>query len=111
MRGKLLSGFARRVAGTAPDAPGRAQAKPEVTSELAAVRAGLSELQRKIAQLEAKVSSESGDPASGFQNSAPAGVEYNAFNPAYSFSLVGRRQCELVTSQPGKVWSGRSCRF
>jgi hypothetical protein len=33
------------------------QIKPEVASELAAVRAGLSELQRKIAQLEAKVSS------------------------------------------------------
>jgi hypothetical protein len=36
-------------------------AKPELTSELAAVRAGLNELQKKIAQLEAKVSSDSTD--------------------------------------------------
>lgn len=40
-----------------------AQAKPGITSELAAVRAGLSELQRKIARLEAKVSSNTPDPS------------------------------------------------
>jgi BMFP domain-containing protein YqiC len=56
--------IARRVAGDAPatgsrvQTSQRAQAKPELTSELASVRAGLSELQRKIAQLEAKVSAD-----------------------------------------------------
>lgn len=50
--------IARRMANDI-SSPSRVQLKPEVTSELAAVRAGLSELQRKIAQLEAKVSSES----------------------------------------------------
>jgi hypothetical protein len=39
--------------------PNRAYAKPEVSAELAAVRAGISELQKKLAQLEAKVSLES----------------------------------------------------
>jgi hypothetical protein len=41
----------------------RAHPRPELTSELAAVRAGLSELQRKIAQLEVKVSLDSDSPA------------------------------------------------
>jgi hypothetical protein len=64
---EIAERIARRVASDNPSPPDRAQAspraqpKPELTSELAAVRAGLSELQRKIAQLEAKVSSESMD--------------------------------------------------
>lgn len=36
--------------------------QPEVSAELAAVRAGLGELQEKLAQLEARVSPNSGDP-------------------------------------------------
>jgi len=68
---EIAERIARRVANDIPEAPRHVQLKPEVTSELAAVRAGLSELQRKIAQLEAKVSSESGDtqPTAGFQSS------------------------------------------
>ncbi len=58
---EIAERIARRVAGHTPETPRRAPLKPEVTSELAAVRAGLNELQRKIAQLEAKVSSESVD--------------------------------------------------
>jgi hypothetical protein len=64
---EIAERIARRVSVDNPSQPNRAQPappvhiKPEVTSELAAVRAGLSELQRKIAQLEAKVSSESMD--------------------------------------------------
>jgi hypothetical protein len=61
---EIAERIARRVAGEIP-ASRSVPSKPEVTSELAAVRAGLSELQRKIAQLEAKVSAESGDPAMG----------------------------------------------
>jgi hypothetical protein len=56
---EIAERIARRVSGSSPSKPNCAQAKPELTSELAAVRAGLSELQRKIAQLEAKVSSDS----------------------------------------------------
>jgi hypothetical protein len=62
---EIAERIARRVSVDNTSQPNRAQPappvniKPEVTSELAAVRAGLSELQRKIAQLEAKVSSES----------------------------------------------------
>lgn len=69
---EIAERIARRVAGHTPEAPRRASLKPEVTSELAAVRAGLSELQRKIAQLEAKVSSESVDspPTSSFTSPA-----------------------------------------
>jgi|SRR5882672_9723800 len=64
---EIAERIARRVSSEHPSPPNRTQsatpahAKPELTSELAAVRAGLSELQRKIAQLEAKVSSESAD--------------------------------------------------
>jgi hypothetical protein len=64
---EIAERIARRVSVDNTSQPNRAQPappvniKPEVTSELAAVRAGLSELQRKIAQLEAKVSSESMD--------------------------------------------------
>jgi hypothetical protein len=59
---EIAERIARRVSSDTPSRPNRAKAKPELTSELAAVRAGLSELQRKIAQLEAKVSSDSGEP-------------------------------------------------
>jgi hypothetical protein len=61
---KIAERVARRVAGDSPATGERGEtsrraAKPELTSELASVRAGLSELQRKIAQLEAKVSGDS----------------------------------------------------
>ena len=58
---EIAERIARRVANEIPAKPRHLQPKPEVISELAAVRAGLSDLQRKIAQLEAKVSSESVD--------------------------------------------------
>jgi hypothetical protein len=63
---EIAERIARRVGSNNPSTNDpvqtqRAQPKPEITSELAAVRAGLSELQRKIAQLEAKVSSDSVD--------------------------------------------------
>jgi len=69
---EIAERIARRVAGQTPETPRRASLKPEVTSELAAVRAGLSELQRKIAHLEAKVSSDSVDtpPVSSFTTPA-----------------------------------------
>jgi hypothetical protein len=76
---EIAERVARRVAAGTPPATDRAlatrppQPKPELTSELAAVRAGLSELQRKIAQLEAKVSSDTGGTATdfGLANVAP----------------------------------------
>ena len=64
---EIAERIARRVSADNPSQLNRAQpisrsgSKPEVASELALVRAGLSELQRKIAQLEAKVSSGSMD--------------------------------------------------
>lgn len=64
---EIAERIARRVssdkpaAGDLSQASRSAQTKPELTSELAAVRAGLSELQRKIAQLEAKISSNTTD--------------------------------------------------
>jgi hypothetical protein len=56
---EIAERVARRVAGDSHSKPNRAYAKPEVSEELAAVRAGISELQQKLAQLEAKVSLES----------------------------------------------------
>lgn len=60
---EIAERIARRVSNDAPSTPRRAEPKWEVSNELAAVRAGLSELQRKIAQLEAKVGSGSSEPA------------------------------------------------
>lgn len=57
---EMAERIARRMSGETAR-PNSSQPKPQVSSELAALRAGLSELQRKIAQLEAKVSSESGN--------------------------------------------------
>ncbi len=59
---EMAERIARRVAGGSSPALSRPQPKGEVSAELAAVRAGLSELQRKIAHLEAKVSSDSTEP-------------------------------------------------
>lgn len=59
---EIAERIARRVSNDDTSRPKRAEPKPEVSAELAAVRAGLSELQRKIAQLEAKVSSGSTEP-------------------------------------------------
>ena len=59
---EIAERIARRVSGGSPansQTSRRTQPGPELTSELASVRAGLSELQRKIAQLEAKVSADS----------------------------------------------------
>jgi hypothetical protein len=59
---EIAERIARRVSNDAPSTRKRAEPKPEVSAELAAVRAGLSELQRKIAQLEAKMGSGSTEP-------------------------------------------------
>ena len=52
---QIAERIARRVSGGPPSAPASNQTKTEVGAELAAVRAGLSELQTKLAQLEAKL--------------------------------------------------------
>jgi hypothetical protein len=77
---EIAERVARRVAGENPAGSDRGQAsprvqpKPELTSELASVRAGLSELQRKIAQLEAKVSTDATASPTNFSSSnAPSG--------------------------------------
>lgn len=56
---EIAERIARRVSADSHPKPYPAYPKPEVSSELAAVRAGISELQRQLAQLEAKVSLES----------------------------------------------------
>lgn len=63
---EIAERVARRVAAgsastSATSAPAKPQTKSAVGAELAAVRAGLNDLQRKIAQLEAKVGSEGVD--------------------------------------------------
>jgi hypothetical protein len=55
---EIAERIARRVSGNTDASARGSQPRAEVSAELAAVRAGLSELQRKISQLEAKVSSE-----------------------------------------------------
>ena len=55
---EIAERIARRVSSITGSSPKTSSRKPEVSAELAAVRDGLSELQRKLAQLEAKISSE-----------------------------------------------------
>ena len=87
---EIAERIARRVAGENPATGTRSQTtrssqpKPELTSELAAVRAGLSELQRKIAQLEAKVSSDATDRPSSFSLSDAASTVSNSPRPVPS---------------------------
>lgn len=75
---EIAERIARRVSGPTTSQPNRAQsapsiqAKPEVVSELAAVRAGLNDLQRKIAQLEARVSAAAADTPQSLSSSRPA---------------------------------------
>ena len=59
---EIAERIARRVSSSSSAVPGRPQPKAEIGAELADVRAGLSDLQRKIAQLEAKLSSDSTAP-------------------------------------------------
>jgi hypothetical protein len=71
---EIAERIARRV--SAESSPTlRPQPSGEVSSELAAVRAGLNELQRKISQLEAKITTTSSrEPAAirSFSSAAPA---------------------------------------
>ena len=59
----------------------RAEPKPELSSELAAVRAGLNELQKKIAQLEAKVSPNSIDSRTLSSSSSTFSAPANSTRP------------------------------
>ena len=56
---EIAERIARRISGDTHSTPNRAYRKPELNAEIAAVRAGIGELQRKLTQLEAKVSSDS----------------------------------------------------
>lgn len=84
---EIAERIARRVSSANPSQPSRTLSsppvhiKPELASELAAVRAGLTELQRKIAQLEAKVSSESMDSPTNPSLSNTASPVSNSARP------------------------------
>jgi hypothetical protein len=96
---EIAERIARRVSGDAPtqanraQRPSQTQAKPEVATELAAVRAGLSELQRKIAQLEAKVSS-------GSMNSSTNSDLSNSPRPASNISASNMARPVPLTHSP-----------
>ena len=82
---EIAARIARRVtddnAPTIHAGPGFRSAKPELTSELAAVRAGLNDLQKKIAQLEAKVSSDSVDSRTISTSSSTFSAPANSTRP------------------------------
>lgn len=65
---EIAERVARRVADVSGSTSKPANPRPEVSAELASVRAGLSELQRKIDQLETKFSSD----ASSIVNTGPS---------------------------------------
>jgi hypothetical protein len=78
---EIAERVARRVAGDVHSKPNRAYAKPEVSAELAAVRAGISELQKKLAQLEAKVSLESPESHSSSDSARAANAVPSTHSP------------------------------
>ena len=83
---EIAERIARRVAkDPAPPAarPTQIQSKPGLSSELAAVRAGLNDLQRKISQLEAKLDS---DSVASSSTPAANTAQYSA--TAYSVPLT-----------------------
>lgn len=67
---EMAERIARRVSSSSSAVTSRPQPKSEIGAELADVRAGLSDLQRKIAQLEAKLSLDSTGPRP-ISNAAP----------------------------------------
>lgn len=70
--------IARRVSSLTGTISRTPLAKPEVSAELAAVRAGLSDLQRKLSQLEAKISSEPATERSTHRPSSPSPQAFDA---------------------------------
>ena len=80
--------IARRVSGTSGSqstAPIAAQSRSDVSSELAAMRAGLSELQKRLTQIEAKVRPETSGTASAarsFAQPEPYRTETNSSHPS-----------------------------
>jgi hypothetical protein len=69
---EIAERVARRVSSVAGSTPTTSFRKPEVSAELAAVRDGLSELQRKLAQLEDKISSGPTQQRDSYQPSSPS---------------------------------------
>jgi hypothetical protein len=93
---EIAERIARRVSGegaTVTRSQSKPEPKPELSSELAAVRAGLNELQRKIAQLEAKVSSDSGVERSAGRLASPSP------NPS-AFDAHSQPKPVLITHSP-----------
>jgi multidrug efflux pump subunit AcrA (membrane-fusion protein) len=77
---EIAERIARRV--SAESSPSiRPQQTGEVSSELAAVRAGLSELQRKISQLEARISVAPSNSATNLSLSNPARTTPTTHSP------------------------------
>lgn len=86
---EIAERIARRVSGGAPGNASRPQVG-EVSAELAAVRAGLSELQRQISRLEAKVGSQSaGSPSISLPATAPSASSPNPVPSTHSPWLAG----------------------
>ena len=69
---EIAERVARRVSTIAGSTPKTSPRKPEVTAELAAVRDGLIELQRKLSQLEEKISSGSVQQRASYPPRAPS---------------------------------------
>ena len=88
---EIAERVARRVSGiSGGSTPKSSFKKPEVSAELAAVRDGLSELQRKLAQLEDKISSGSA-----------RGDSYRASSPSpQAFDSHSQPKPVLITHSP-----------
>ncbi|HKO97713.1 MAG TPA: hypothetical protein VJU86_12010 [Pyrinomonadaceae bacterium] len=80
---EIAERIARKVSSGYSSVPDRNPSKSGVNSELEAVRAGISELQKKLAQLEAQVSSDPSDarsaniPSSSFVSPKPELVTHS----------------------------------
>lgn len=92
---RLIAERVARRMSASPSSPSSARPHTNVAAELASVRAGLSELQQKLAQLETRLSSGAGEYSTRAAQSSPsetfvplthspwlAGVNANAVHPS-----------------------------
>ena len=99
---KIAERIAQRVAGESPST-GRSNPSPEVGAQLAAVRAGLGELQKKLDQIEATVTStpQPNRPASSTPAQRPVLITHSPWlagiNSSYSHPSQERFGVEEAT--------------
>ena len=97
---EIAERIARRVSGSASSqSSGRYGPKSEVSSEFAAVRAGINDLQRKLAQLEARSFQSYRNVTAVINSMISIDLNWPRSAPGNSLALAGRNQHFLFPSK------------